>query len=212
MNKIFSLFIFVSSITIYTHTAEAQSFLKKDKIIEVGMGLGIYDTKIVQKSNLTSETSKAAAWIYPISFEYAATKRLGIGLAYKYSNFIISKDDTVNTNADIFGNDVVLKPTFHFIKKKRVNMYIGALAGISWFNFDVNDEKESFAKGNGTLIALFFGTRFYFTKRIGITINYTFNNYNFVDVALGNNLGYSDKLDLSLSRGNLNLGLAFKFK
>jgi hypothetical protein len=91
-------------------------------------------------------------------------------------------------------------------------MYIGALAGISWFNFDVNDEKESFAKGNGTLIALFFGTRFYFSKRIGITINYTFNNYNFVDVALGNNLGYSDKLDLSLSRGNLNLGLAFKFK
>jgi hypothetical protein len=189
----------------------AQSFEKNDKIIEAGFGLGIYDTKIYQKSNKTSETSKAAAWVFPLSIEYAVANRLAIGIGYKYSNYIIGNEDTANTNAKINGNDIILKPTFHLIKSKRINIYVGALAGMAWFNYQVNDKDQSFAKGNGTLLAFVFGTRLYVAKNIGLSLNYTFNNYNFVDLTLANNNGYSDKLDLTLKRGNVGLGLVFKF-
>lgn len=47
----------------------------------------------------------------------------------------MGNEDTVNTNAKVSGNDIVLKPTFHLLKTKRINMYVGALAGLAWFNF-----------------------------------------------------------------------------
>lgn len=189
----------------------AQSFQKKDKIIEAGFGLGIYDTHLYQPSTGNSENNKAAAWVFPVSVEYAIGNRLGIGLAYKYSNFIIGKEDTVNANAKINGNDIVLKPTFHLLKTKRINLYVGALAGLSWFNFQVNDINQSYAKGDGTVLAFILGTRLYVTKNIGLCLNYTYNNYNFVDLTIANNLNNSEKLDLTLKRGNVGLGLVFKF-
>jgi opacity protein-like surface antigen len=200
------LYIFICSNNIY-----AQSFSKNDKIIEAGFGLGIYDSKIYQKSTNNSETNKAAAWVYPFSVEYAVANRLAIGVGYKYSSFIMGNEDTVNTNAKVSGNDIVLKPTFHLLKTKRINMYVGALAGLAWFNFQVNDTNQSFAKGNGSLLAFVFGTRLYVTKNIGLSLNYIYNNYNFVDLTLSNNQGYIDNLDLSLKRGNVGLGLVFKF-
>lgn len=210
MNYIRLLFLFVTMCFCCTFTS-AQSFVKNDKIIEAGFGLGIYNTRLYQKRTQQSETNKAAAWVYPVSFEYAVGNRLAIGLGYKYSSYIQGKDDSVNTNATVKGNDLVLKPTFHILKTKRINMYVGALAGLAWFNFQVNDMQRSFVKGNGTLLAFVFGTRFYFTKNIGLSLNYAYNNYNFVDLTLGNNQGYSDKLDLSLKKGNVGLGLVVKF-
>lgn len=198
-------------IVIKSNPLSAQSFVKNDKIIEAGFGLGIYDTKIYQKSTNNSETNKAAAWVYPFSVEYAVAKRLAIGVGFKHSSFIMGNEDTVNTNAKVTGNDIVLKPTFHLLKTKRINMYLGALAGLAWFNFQVNDTNQSFAKGNGSLLAFVFGTRLYVTKNIGLSLNYIYNNYNFVDLTLSNNQGYIDNLDLSLKRGNVGLGLVFKF-
>ena len=206
--------IFIWSITLtplVMKNSNAQSFQKKDKIFEAGFGLGIYDTYLYQKSTGNSESNKAAAWVFPVSIEYAVGNRLGIGLAYKHSNFIIGKDDTVNTNAKINGNDLVLKPTFHLLKTKRINLYIGALAGLSWFNYQVNDINQSYAKGDGTLLAFVLGTRLYVTKNIGLSLNYTYNNYNFVDLTIANNLSAIEKLDLRLKRGNVGLGLVFKF-
>jgi len=194
-----------------SNSMQAQSFIKNDKIIEAGVGLAIYDTEIYQKSTSNREKSKAAAWVFPVSFEYAVANRLAIGIGYKHSSYIRGNEDTTNANATIRGNDIILKPTFHIIKSKRINMYVGALAGISFFNFQVNDIDQAYAKGDGTILAFVFGTRFYFSKNIALSLNYTFNNYNFVDLTLANNKGYSDKLDLSLKRGNVGLGLVFKF-
>jgi hypothetical protein len=112
------LYLFIFSNHIF-----AQSFSKNDKIIEAGIGLGIYDTKIYQKSTNNSETNKAAAWVYPFSVEYAVANRLAIGVGYKYSSFIMGNEDTVNTNAKVSGNDIVLKPTFHLLKTKK-NKYV----------------------------------------------------------------------------------------
>jgi len=203
------LFIFLAAF-IASPLLKAQSFEKNDKIIEAGFGLGIYDTRIYQKTTNNSENNKAAAWVFPLTFEYAVANRLAIGLGYKYSNFITG-NDSVNTKEQMNGNDIILKPTFHLIKTKRINIYIGALAGLAWVNYQVNDINKSFVKGDGTILAFIFGTRLYLTKNIGLCLNYTFNNYNFVDLTLANNQGYSDKLDLSLKRGNVGLGLALKF-
>ncbi len=209
MNNILKL-SFLASALLMSECILAQSFVKNDKIIEAGFGLGIYDTHIYQKSSNTSENSRAAAWVFPLSIEYALSKRLAIGAGYKYSNFITG-NDSVQTNEQMSGNDIVLKPTFHIIKSKRVNMYIGALAGLTWVNYQVNDIQKAYVKGDGTILAFVFGTRFYITKNIGLSLNYCYNNYNFVDLTLANNQGYSDKLDLTLKRGNVGLGLVFKF-
>jgi opacity protein-like surface antigen len=201
---------FLMSALLMTDSLLAQSFVKNDKIIEAGFGLGIYDTYIYQKSSNTNENSRAAAWVFPLSIEYAVGNRLAIGVGYKYSNFITG-NDSVQTNEQMSGNDIILKPTFHVIKSKRVNMYVGALAGLVWVNYQVNDLQKAYVKGDGTNLALVFGTRFYITKNIGLSLNYCYNNYNFVDLTLANNQGYSDKLDLTLKRGNVGLGLVFKF-
>jgi opacity protein-like surface antigen len=209
MRNILKLTFLVSAL-LMSDSLLAQSFVKNDKIIEAGFGLGIYDTHIYQKSSNTNENSKAAAWVFPLSIEYAVGNRLAIGVGYKYSNFITG-NDSVQTNEQMNGNDIILKPTFHIIKSKRVNMYVGALAGLVWVNYQVNDLQKAYVKGDGTILALVFGTRFYITKNIGLSLNYCFNNYNFVDLTLANNQGYSDKLDLTLKRGNVGLGLVFKF-
>ena len=211
MKKQLNIILLIIGVAFVTSTQTiAQSLKKNDKIIEAGFGLGIYNTRIYQKVTNFSETSKAAAWVFPISLEYAVANRLAIGIGYKYSSFITG-NDSVNTNEEMNGNDIILKPTFHLLKMKRLNMYVGALAGIAWVNYQVNDINKSFVKGNGTILAFVFGTRLYITRNIGLCLNYTFNNYNFVDLTLANNQGYNDKLDLSLKKGNVGLGLAVKF-
>jgi len=203
-----SMLLFLFTVNLQLNAA---SFTKNDKIIEAGFGLGIYDISTYQKSMNIRENDKAAAWVYPFSFEYGIANRLAIGLGYKYSNFILGNEDSLNTNRKVKGNDLVFKPTLHLIKRKRINVYLGALAGLSWFNFQVNDNLQSYAKGDGTLLALILGTRFYFSKNIGLSLHYTFNNYKFVDLTLANNVGNTDKLDLTLKRGNVGLGLVLKF-
>jgi opacity protein-like surface antigen len=203
--KLSFLFVFV----LISGSSLAQSFAKNDKIIEAGFGLGIYDTHIYNKTTKINENSRAAAWVFPVSFEYAFRKRLAIGVAYKYSNFITS-NDSVQSNAQMSGNDIALKPTFHIIKSKRLNVYIGALAGLAWVNYQLNDSEKAYVKGNGTILAYVFGTRFYITKNVGLGLNYLFNNYNFVDLTLANNQAFTDKLNLTLKRGNVNLGLVVK--
>jgi opacity protein-like surface antigen len=202
---IFSINLFIAS------KLSAQSFVKDDRIIEAGFGLGIYDTKIYQKSNNNKEENRAAAWVFPLSFEYAYHKRLAIGMGYKYSSFITG-NDSVNKNENMNGHDIVLKPTFHIIKSKTVNMYVGALAGIAWVNYQVNDAQKASAKGSGSILAFIFGTRFYVSKKIALCLNYSFNSYNFDALTVSNNQGYYDQLDLKLNRGNVGLGLAYKFK
>lgn len=209
MKSILKLSILLHALFLNTPLS-AQSFVKNDKIIEAGFGLGIYDTRISQRNNTYNNNDKAAAWVFPFSFEYAVGNRLAIGLGYKYSSFITG-NDSINTNEKMSGNDFVLKPTFHIIKSKRINMYIGALAGLAWVNYQVNDLQQAYVKGDGTFLAFIFGTRFYLSKNIGLSLNYSFNSYNFVDLTIANNQGYSDKLDLTLNRGNVGLGLAFKF-
>jgi opacity protein-like surface antigen len=195
----------------YCFHANAQSFEKEDKIIEAGFGLGIYDTQLKQKSTGIKENDKAGAWVFPLSFEYAYHKRLAIGMGYKYSSFITNNDSTFN-NEQMHGHDIVLKPTFHIIKSKVVDMYIGALAGLSWVNYQVNDLFQSSVKGNGTILAFTFGTRFYVSKKIALSINYAYNNYHYNDLTVSNILGYKDYFDLNLSRGNVGIGLSYKFK
>jgi opacity protein-like surface antigen len=186
--------------------SKAQSFKKDDKLIEAGFGLGIYDTKINNKKE-----DKAAAWVLPVSFEYAYHKRLAVGIAYKYSSFITG-NDSINKNENMNGHDLVVKPTFHFVTSKTIDMYVGALAGIARINYQVNDIEQSAVKGNGAIVALIFGTRFYVSKKMSISLNYAFNSYSFKNLTVSNNQGYSDQLDLNLLRGNVAIGFSYKFK
>ena len=204
-------FLIAIILLLTTNYLQAQTFVKKDIILEAGAGLGIYDTHVIQKSNNTNEKSRAATWVFPVSLEYAVSKRLGIGVAYKFSNFITGKNDTTITNSTIRAHDIALKPSFHIFRKKRLDVYVGGLFGLSLFNYQVNDNLKSSAKGEGTIIALFLGSRLYVSDHFGFTFNYTFNRYNYFNLKLANNIGQTDNLDLDLKRGNVNIGLAYRF-
>ena len=91
-------------------------------------------------------------------------------------------------------------------------MYVGILGGIAWLNYQVNDAQKAAVKGYGSIFAFIFGTRFYVSKKIALSLNYSFNSYNFAALSISNNQGYRDQLGLKLTRGNVGLGLSYKFK
>lgn len=206
MNKM-CIFSFVIC-TFIAHSLFSQNCFEKGvKIIDPGIGLGIYKITIEDKTNATSDNDMAGAVLYNIGFEYGVLDWLGGGGKFNYCNYI----ENDSTSEKGRGIDVAMTVRFHALRTKRINLLAGVEFGYSNFRWDANDINGAFANANGTFLGLNLHSRFYFSNVWGMRLFYNFDFYNYPNGHIQNTLG--DNSDFSLkSRSSFLLGLGLMFK
>lgn len=190
----------------------AQSFEKGSLVGEVGTGLGIYHTEIKDKQVNITEKDTSGGWLFPVMVEYGVLDMVGVAGGIKYTNYI-EGNDSVNSSLGVNGFDVVIRPAFHFVRSKRVDMYAGFTAGLAYLQYKANDANDTRATGFGPTFAGNLGVRFYFSDVIGMYIAYGFNTYHYPNFKFTSNTTTTDIIyDYKGKGGNYGLGLVFKIK
>src|SRR5688572_20596084 len=92
--------ITIAAIAILMNVAKAQdkAFKKGDITAGLGIGVGIYGTKLhssftIDGNTYSDDTTDAAAsTMFPVTAEYGVTNWFGIGARFAYSNYFTERD------------------------------------------------------------------------------------------------------------------------
>lgn len=224
----------IAAVVLFSTIVKSQdkAFEKGNIIIDLGVGIGVYGTKIHQEYNedrfnlvtgfetvrvKKDTTDAAAAVIYPLRFEYGITNWLGIGARIAYSNYFEEKDTVNNYKPKVYGIDADLLLNFHLIKTKRFDMPVCLSVGYSNIKYQANDAFDSQAKSNGLNYGISLVPRIYFGDHVGMFFNIGYAGYNYPNLIFSNNTESnlnedSDMLYQIKGNGlNLGLGLITKF-
>lgn len=191
-------YIAVLSVMFLSFTAGfAQCFEEGSKVIEPGIGLGLYKLTFTDKSTTpyTSGRDSAGAVLYPVAFEYGLLDWLGCGGKFNYSNYIEDSLGKAN-GAHTRGIDLSIFVRAHALRTKRVDLFAGFEYGYSNLKLDLNN--GTIGEASGGVFSFNLNSRFYFSDRWGVRLFYNFDTYNFpkgtfTDV-FGNSFEYSLKL------------------
>ncbi|HEY6159725.1 MAG TPA: hypothetical protein VI112_00840 [Bacteroidia bacterium] len=179
-----------------------------------GAGLGIYHTYNTDLTNNTpSVKDTAGAWVFPLMVEYfpafngSLAGKFGIGGGFKYSNYIEGKDSSA---LGVNGFDLQIKPAFHFLNKKKIDMSVHALAGATYISYKSNDLDDVKGSGFGALFGGGLNMRIYFTDIFGMYIDYTYHSFTYNDIRISNTNGDHLDVKVKFNGGNVGLGLVFR--
>ncbi|MBK7855629.1 MAG: hypothetical protein IPJ79_12660 [Bacteroidetes bacterium] len=148
---------------------QAQCFEKGNKIIETGLAFTYLKYQSYNPDFEEKDNSEAANFSLPISFQYAAGNRRGVGLQLDIVNYFTERDTIKNAIATAKSFDVAAKFNFHWLKKNKTDLYSGIAVGVSSFKYEDNssDEAEFNATG-GTFRFTVIGSRFYISDHIAL--------------------------------------------
>jgi hypothetical protein len=195
---------------ISTTFSHAQSFQKHDMFIDLGFGLGIYNTTTYNYVNDSNKTGKTASVVIPLSFEYAIGNRIGIGLQLVTESFLSSKDSTKGNKPTAHAGSINLLGNYHFFRTDHTDLSAGLALGGSNFTYNQNNATDAMFTGGGTYFDLHFSGRFLFGKHFGMLVSLTFPTMTYNQGVVSDNIGDSFNLDLKL-RGYI-IGTGFTFK
>lgn len=200
--------IFLFLIVVFEASGQSvHSFSKNNLFFEGSVGLGIYDTQLYDRVNLSVDYDKAAAWLFPFWMEYGLGNRHGIAGGFRYSSYIIGKTDTANRSADIYSYDACFRYLFYPVRSRFYSLAIGPSYGWSSFTFNVNDAAASRAEGTGSVFALNLINRLFIFRNVGLTLNYSYQFYHYQPLVVRDNVQAYSNLDFYLRRGNVSLGI-----
>lgn len=188
----------------------AQCFEKKDKIISLGYQFGAYASTFKTDLLGTENTGGSACRIFPISIEYALTNRIGTGLAFAFNKFYTQVDSITHKKPNARTVDVRLLGNFHFMRNRRVDMYVGIMLGVSAGSYELKNIINSVYKGSGGIFNLKLGTRFYAGKHISFLLDISSANYQYVG-RVTDSIGNDFEGILTLRGINLGTGVAYRF-
>lgn len=201
-------FLFLSQVAI------AQSFEKGNKVIEAGIKVSIY--KITNPddddNNDDDDGDGAASYTIPIGFEYALTNRIGLGAEIGICNYFTGEDTITGAIAEAKSFDVLLKGNFHWVRGGRVDLYSGIGIGVSSFEYQSNDSKDSKFNSVGPYVHLnLFNARFYVTKAFALNLHFGVPYMNFSNGRIKDNLGSDYSYELKFVGVDIGTGLTFRF-
>jgi hypothetical protein len=204
--------VFFSGTFFYSLFAIAQD----DKLLQhgtitgdVGVGIVIYKTKGTDKTSNITENDTAGAFAFPLFVDYSINQWFSAGAGFRYNNFI--EGDSASTEG-VNAFDFALRPAFHFVNTRRLDFFISAMAGISYFSYKTNDLSDINLKGMGTVFGGGLTTRFFFSGNIGMYLNYTYSAINYSNLKGTASNGVKANYSLSGKGGVFGLGIAFKIK
>ncbi|HEX8515715.1 MAG TPA: outer membrane beta-barrel protein [Bacteroidia bacterium] len=205
--------------------AQDKAFKKGDITAGLGIGLGIYGTRIHTTSsyqNLTfthDTTDAAASVIYPLTLEYGITNWFGVGGRFAYSNYFTERDSLTGYKEKTTSLDADLMLNFHLVKSKRFDMPIVLTVGYSRFKINSNEPSQWMARDNGINFGFALNPRIYFGDHIGMFFNVGYAGYSYpslrfsdkTDSNLNENGDYRSTFSLKGNGANIGFGLIGKF-
>jgi hypothetical protein len=186
---------------------QVYSVEKGTKTFDAGIGLGIYNTFIEDKSTGDDTTSRAGAIVYPLDFEYGVSPRFGAGGMVSYSNYI--EDDSSSETAD--GIDLAAKGNFHMLNRKHIDIFGNLIVGFSRFKLVGHDKNNTVLKGGGMTWGLGVTSRFLLGYHFGLYLNLGYGGYSYSNLHLTDNLGQSVYYRLRLSGTQVGTGIVIRF-
>ncbi|HNR21174.1 MAG TPA: hypothetical protein PKN75_12945 [Bacteroidia bacterium] len=191
--------------------AQAQCFEKGNKIIETGLAFTYLKYQSYNPDFEEKDNSEAANFTFPISFEYAAGNRIGVGLQLDIVNYFTERDTIKNAIATAKSFDVAAKFNFHWLKKNKTDLYSGIAVGVSSFKYEDNssDEAEFNATG-GTFRFTIIGSRFYISDHIALGAFFNTVTYSYKNGEISNK--FSDKFPFELTGNGSQLGFSINYK
>lgn len=223
--------LIIAGIALLVNSSIAQKAFEKGNItIDLGIGLGIFNTKShteqdikvwrsgswVTMREVKDTTDKAASMIVPLKFEYGVKSWLGVGARLAYSNYLGGKDSITGKKDKVRGLDGGVILNFHLIKTAKFDMPIGVTIGYSNFKYMSNDSLDTQAKDNGLNYGIFLSPRFYFGQHIGLFFDLGYIGYNYPSVLFRNrtdaNTNDNNNLLQKIKFGGTNIGIGLVVK
>jgi hypothetical protein len=205
--KGYAIFLLMMCISFMGFT---QCFEKKDRIVSLGVQLGAYASKFETELLGTENTGGSACRIIPLSFEYALTNRIGAGITVAFNKFYTQIDSITNKKPKANTTDFRLLGNFHFLRNRRVDMYVGIMLGASAGSYELKNVINSVYKGSGGVANLKLGTRFYAGSRFSFLLDICSANYQYVG-RVTDDIGNNFEGILTLRGINFGTGVAYRF-
>ena len=211
------------SLLINISNAQDKAFKKGDITAGLGVGFGLYGTKLHSEATYGSikvvddTTDGAVSVIYPLMAEYGVTDWFGVGARFAYSNYFEERDSITNIKPKVNAFDLGLALNFHLVKSKHFDMPISLLFGYSNFKIHFNDPTNQIGKDNGLNYGIMLTPRIYFGDHIGMFFNIGYLGYNYPSIQFSNNTdsNLNDNnnwlFKLKGNGANLGIGLTAKF-
>jgi hypothetical protein len=190
----------------------AQSFQKKNKIIELGTYLSVYNTRLRDHVTHLEFTDRAASVTVPISFEYALSDKIGLQGELGFASFFTERDTNTNAIANAGGVDFIVSGNYHYVRSNKVDIFSGLGFGGASFSYESNDSRHSKLSGGGGIFMLHLvNARFYFSNHFGIKLNLDYSSFSFVNAEVSDDFGNYYKFDLYLTGTSFGGALVYKF-
>jgi hypothetical protein len=185
----------------------AQNAFEKNKnYIDLGIGLGIYNTEIEEDLFNTVDRDKAASVIVPLSYERGLTDMFGLGAQLVFAKYLT---DSASSDDNFRSTDFAINANLHVLKKEKIDLCFGLTAGFTGLKM-TNSSTFSY-KGNGGMMGLNMTFKVMPAENAGFYLKFGGLGYN-VDGDFsesGSGLGFGAKIR---ARGfNIGAGLALKF-
>jgi hypothetical protein len=189
MKKSIQILLTLYLAVFFSQQLNAQAFQKGNKNIDVGVGLGIYGTKITVTNTVSfgpfsedssyTDTDGAASRIIPISFEYGVTDNIGVGLDLTICNYYIDEEDE-DEIARVNSFDIGVRGNYHLLKAEKNDLMIGLGLGISSLNWEAEPGPFQFIdsySGSGLYLTVGIADRIFLSEHIGILLNVNYRGY-----------------------------------
>lgn len=223
------ILLFIVGLTI-AGTACSQAFHKHSVVVDIGAGLNISKTAVIDAYNTQMWTGsgfstvriqkdtndKNAAVIYPLTVEYGVKNWLGIAGKVAYSKYLTGTDSVSGVKSDVRGIDAGVIFNLHLIKTKRFDMPIGLSLGYSNIKFTGKDSLQTMAKDNGLTYGFAAVPRFYLNNHFGFALNVGYIVYTYPNLLFSNQSdpNLNDDIDrvFKLQSNSTNIGISMLVK
>ena len=195
-----------------SHFAIGQSFEKGDVVFDAGIKVSIYKISNPDDDDNNDDGDGAASYTIPIGFEYALNNRIGLGAEIGICNYFTGEDTITGAIAEASSFDVLLKANFHWVRGGKVDLYSGVGIGVSSFQYQSNDSKDSKFKSVGPYVHFkLFNARFYISNAFAVNLHVGVPYMNFSNGRIEDNLGSDYAYELKFVGVDIGTGLTFRF-
>ena len=188
-----------------SHTVKAQSFLKKNILLDMGIDVGTYQTQGKETATGIKIKDGTVGSVFHTGAEYAISDYLGIGAQLRTNNY-----STDNDTASAKNTDFSLLANIHFLRTNYFNLYFGMKYGTSHFSYD-NTKNQTTFSADGSHFQIDLGANLFVSKYFGFTLHTAYNNLHYTN---GNIIRPSAPpiiYRLHFNGANIGIGMVGKF-
>ena len=186
-------------------TCSAQSFLKKNFLLDLGIDVGTYQTLAKNLETGSKVKDGTVGSVFHTGVEYAISDYIGIGAQLR-TNAYSTDNDTANAR----NTDFSLLANLHFLRTNYFNLYFGLKYGTSHFEYD-NTKNQSTFSANGSHFQIDLGANLFVSRYFGFTLHSAYNNLHYSNGSLNPLNSPPRPYRLHFNGANIGIGMLLKF-